>query len=63
MGVSRAALETTLFADPAFEDKAARFAADPGVMVAYITQSEEVAEHAAPEDSAEDGAPGKFTRP
>jgi hypothetical protein len=42
MSATRLDLETTLFSDPAFAEKASRFVVDSSTMVAYITKERNV---------------------
>jgi hypothetical protein len=58
MAASRAELEVSLFDDPTFDDKVLRFAVDPTIMVAYVTQSQTQIE---PTDNAADGEKGDFS--
>lgn len=42
MSATRLELETTLFSDPGFKEKASRFAMDSSTMVAYITKERNI---------------------
>lgn len=44
MTASRTELEVSLFDDPTFEEKVMRFASDPSIMVAYVTQMKALVE-------------------
>lgn len=63
MAATRTDLESSLFGDVTFEDKAERFATDGSHMVAYITKERNLRpEEDDGEDQGQDGECGRFGR-
>jgi hypothetical protein len=62
MAATRTDLESSLFGDVSFEDKAERFATDGSHMVAYITKERNLRPEEDGEDQGQDGECGRFGR-